>query len=147
MERVWKKQATFNRLRNSVRWECWINDRTSTVHTLTHTFSHIMLKEAFEWISRFVSWGLLLKSLPEPDNHYWGLCSLSIVILSFLQNMSLHILYFSILLHSLTLNICSFVRQCNTFTSQTLSRHNKHNIRRSTCLPHGWQHHIGKKLA
>jgi hypothetical protein len=33
------------------------------------------------------------------------------------------ILYFSILLHSLTLNICSFVRQCNTFTSQTLSRH------------------------
>jgi hypothetical protein len=27
------------------------------------------------------------------------------------------ILYFSILLHSLTLNICSFVRQCNTFTS------------------------------
>jgi hypothetical protein len=29
----------------------------------------------------------------------------------------LNILYFSILLHSLTLNICSFVRQCNTFTS------------------------------
>jgi hypothetical protein len=21
---------------------------------------------------------------------------------------------------------------------------NKHNIRRSTCLAHGWQHHIGK---
>jgi hypothetical protein len=34
-----------------------------------------------------------------------------------------YILYFSILLHSLTLNIYSFVRQCNTFTSPTLSRH------------------------
>jgi hypothetical protein len=34
-----------------------------------------------------------------------------------------NILYFSILLRSLTLNICSFVRQCNTFTSRTLSRH------------------------
>jgi hypothetical protein len=22
---------------------------------------------------------------------------------------------------------------------------NKHNIRRSTCLAHGWQHHIGEK--
>jgi hypothetical protein len=36
----------------------------------------------------------------------------------------------------LTVNICSFVRQCNTG--------NKHNIRRSTCLAHGWQHHIGE---
>jgi hypothetical protein len=35
----------------------------------------------------------------------------------------------------LTLNICSFVRQCNTFTS---------NIRKSTCRAHGWQHHIGE---
>jgi hypothetical protein len=40
-----------------------------------------------------------------------------------LSVINLCILYFSILLHLLALNICSFVRQCNTFTSQTLSRH------------------------
>jgi hypothetical protein len=38
------------------------------------------------------------------------------------------------------LNICSFVRQCNTFTSQTLSRH----VSASWPLAHGWQYHIGE---
>jgi hypothetical protein len=40
------------------------------------------------------------------------------------------LLYFSILLHS-----------------DKRTTGNKHNNRRSTCLAHGWQHHIGEKLA
>jgi hypothetical protein len=48
---------------------------------------------------------------------------INLLTLLFILHNQLSILYFSILLHSLTLNVCSFVRQCNTFASPTLSRH------------------------
>jgi hypothetical protein len=35
-------------------------------------------------------------------------------------------------------------RQHDYFNKRTTD--NKHNIRRSTCLAHGWQHNIGEKL-